>query len=109
MNLFKVLPLLLSLVAVRCQDDDVPDFDELMTEMDSDKDGKVSWDEMFGGEGSEEMNELPADIKKQYTDVYKECDTDSDGLISREELPKFFEKMNALEDAVSEEEGSDEI
>ena len=24
------------------------------------------------GEGSEEMNELPADIKKQYTDVYKD-------------------------------------
>eukprot|EP00435_Cladocopium_sp_Y103_P062429 s316_g24.t1 len=71
MNLFKVLPLLLSLVAVRCQDDDVPDFDELITEMDGNKDGKVSWDEMFGGEGSDDMDEWPEDIKKQYKAVFK--------------------------------------
>mmetsp|Transcript_64054 Transcript_64054/g.101952 ORF Transcript_64054/g.101952 Transcript_64054/m.101952 type:complete len:107 (+) Transcript_64054:65-385(+) len=106
MNLFKVLPLLLSLLAVRGQDDDMPDFDEVMGEMDANKDGQVSWDEMFG----EDLDEMPDDIKAQYKDVYKECDTDSDGLISREELPKLFEKMNALEDAEDEEAaGNDEI
>ena len=102
--------MLLSLAAVHCQDEgETPDFDELMTELDGDKDGKISWDEMFGGE-ADDMEEMPEDIKQQYKSVYQECDANADGLIDRQELPTLFDKLSALEDAEEErEDGSEEI
>ncbi|CAK9052127.1 unnamed protein product [Durusdinium trenchii] len=111
MKLLRALSLFLSLAAVHGQEDDAgetPDFDELMTEMDTNKDGKISWEEMFGGEEGGE-DDWPEDIKQSYKATYKECDVDGDGLINRQELPTLFEKFSALEDAEDEKEESDEI
>ena len=75
--------------------------------MDANKDGKISWDEMFGGEADEA--DWPEDIKKEYSATFKDCDKDQDGLISREELPTLFDKLTAMEDMEEEREGNDEI
>mmetsp|Transcript_53875 Transcript_53875/g.125690 ORF Transcript_53875/g.125690 Transcript_53875/m.125690 type:complete len:117 (-) Transcript_53875:272-622(-) len=89
--------------------DGPPDFDELLTEIDQDKDGLVSWEEMFGGdEPPEDMEPMPADVKVKYQAAYKECDADGDGLINREELPVLFDKLTALEEA-EEAEMKDEV
>eukprot|EP00438_Fugacium_kawagutii_P028521 Skav226750 [mRNA] locus=scaffold3942:68858:72679:- [translate_table: standard] len=84
----------------------------MIQELDGNKDGKISWEELFAGAGEaeEDLEAWPEEIQKQYKDTFKECDADGDGQISREELPKLFEKMSNLEDMDDEAaEGSEEI
>ncbi|CAE7671678.1 ptprf [Symbiodinium sp. CCMP2592] len=126
MKLLRTLAVLLLLPAVVAQDcslirsrrgeddedpDAPPDFDELLGEIDENKDGKISWEEMFGSDADVPDGEegMPADIKEKYQAVYKECDSDNDGLINREELPTLFSKLTAMEEEEGMHDEKDEV
>ncbi|CAE6964018.1 ptprf [Symbiodinium natans] len=104
MKLLRTLAVLLLLpTATFAQEDEdadaPPDFDELLGEIDENKDGKISWEEMFGSDADAPDEEgMPEDIKAKYQAVYKECDSDGDGLINREELPTLFNKLTLMEE-----------
>lgn len=117
MKLLRTLAVLLLLpAAVVAQEDEEdpdapPDFDELLGEIDENKDGKISWEEMFGSDADVPDGEegMPADIKDKYQAVYKECDSDGDGLINREELPTLFSKLTAMEEEEGMHDEKDEV
>mmetsp|Transcript_96383 Transcript_96383/g.133671 ORF Transcript_96383/g.133671 Transcript_96383/m.133671 type:complete len:115 (-) Transcript_96383:212-556(-) len=114
MKLLRTLAVLLLLSVVAQEDEDPdapPDFDELLGEIDENKDGKISWEEMFGSDADVPDGEegMPADIKEKYQAVYKECDSDSDGLINREELPTLFSKLTAMEEVEGMHDEKDEV
>lgn len=92
MNLLRALPALLSLAFAQESEEapGPPDLDELMTQVDTDKDGKISWSEVL------DIFEGPEHVEQQYMEAFAECDKDDDLLISREELPTFFDKMHSI-------------
>lgn len=59
-------------------------------QVDTDKDGKISWSEVL------DIFEGPEHVEQQYMEAFAECDKDDDLLISREELPTFFDKMHSI-------------
>eukprot|EP00438_Fugacium_kawagutii_P014782 Skav228771 [mRNA] locus=scaffold589:502126:503798:- [translate_table: standard] len=93
MNFFaraRALALLALLTVTNCDPKVAPDLDQLMTDVDTDKDGKISWDEVKA------VFEGPEHVEEQYKVAFKECDDDKDGFINREELPFFFEILEAI-------------
>lgn len=96
MNFFGALAWRVALLAltlatlVRCDANAPPDLDQLMMDVDTDKDGKISWDEVMA------VFEGPEQVEQQYKVAFKECDDDKDGFINREELPFFFEILEAI-------------
>ena len=50
----------------------------------------MSWSEIL------DIFEGPEHVEHQYMEAFAECDKDDDLLISREELPSFFDKMQAI-------------
>ena len=96
----------MSLLAISCaadSADEEPDLDELMLQVDTDKDGKLSWEEMMS------VFEGPEQVEEQYKIAFDECDEDKDGLINREELPQLFGMLTAILQMEDQKMGADEI
>jgi len=75
-----------SLLSVHCYGGTSPE----PAQVDTDKDGKMSWSEVL------DIFEGPEHVEQQYMEAFAECDKDDDLLISREELPTFFDKMHSI-------------
>merc|ERR1719414_10996 len=72
------------------EEEDRPDFAEALEQLDTDKDGLISYDEFVKSAGDEG---IPEKQKAIFDKVFKAVDANDDGKIGADEFPKLIEEF----------------